>query len=383
MGVKSMDFGFSDSEKDSTETEKKTTKKVTDDNSELMQGFGFASKEDSAKKTEDGEGGANSSAASNYQGDELEQMKYFLDWERENEKTGERTEERTEEGLVFRDDSATGSGEQFRPGAAPEKKPEVQSTEPEQKATAGQEVKPVKPVKRVQPSGKHEYQAQEVEGVGDEELDDPLKFGKHIITLTAAGALKYAADYAKFTALKTKFEHGNLVLAYDRHEKPLMYFLESGGALMAYRYLQGKLDVSIPSEVNGMPVKYLHPQFLKGSINPLNGIKAQALKDQFKAENLINADMESIKTSLNGVTSLNLPNTLEMIPPTVFKNCLALKTLVVPASVSVVSVDAFVYSSFTDLYFNGPCPKGFRLNTDMPKGVKVHFRAEYAKSFGV
>lgn len=358
MGLDSMDFGFRDASQ-SEEKKEETVAENLGSGSYAMQAFGGVR---SVKKGSE-ESPDKNSGESSYSSAELDNLQSFFKQSEPEKVKGEAVP------LEFRDDSVL--KEECKvdaKGVAPNYQHGYRAQEIEEVEKEPVKVEATKETKATQTAREEVREAKEVDSV---------------ITLMPSGALKYTADYVKFGAIKTKFEHGELVLAYDKKSQPLMYLLESDGVLMAYRYLQAGLNVRIPSEVEEMPVKYLHPQFFRGSLNPFSGVKFQALKNQMKAENLIKADKSSVKESLKGVKSLVLPNSLEMLPPNAFSHCMALKELVVPASVTVVSVDAFAGSCFSDLYFNGPCPKGFRMNTDLPKGVRVHFRAEYADTFGV
>lgn len=198
---------------------------------------------------------------------------------------------------------------------------------------------------------------------------------------TAAQAI---SDVARYSFLVKKFEKGRLVMLVDtgsRKPKPLMYLLQVDKELMAFRLLSPDLDVVIPNEVCGYPIRYLHPEFLRGSLNPLTGLKYQSLIDNFAVDNLINLNKEKLKTSIKGAKSIALPNGLVMLPPNLFNYCLALRSVVIPASVTAVSVNAFSYSNVKDIWFNGKCPAGFLNNVHMPDCVRVHIKPEFLESF--
>lgn len=194
-----------------------------------------------------------------------------------------------------------------------------------------------------------------------------------------------ALDYAKFFTLKTKFERGRTVLAYQQcgeECKPLMCLLKVGQELMAYRYLGSDLEVRIPAFVGGLPVKYLHSEFLTGGVTPFSGIKFKAIQDSFSVDRISETNRESLSKAMKGACKLILPRTLTTLPPNIFYKCISLKELVIPSSVTAVSTRTFAYSCFSDLWFEGKCPQGFLGNTCLPTGVKVHFRPEFSASFG-
>lgn len=190
------------------------------------------------------------------------------------------------------------------------------------------------------------------------------------------------ADSFKFWALCKKFEHGTLVQALDKQKKPLFLLLQLGEDLMAYKYLGSSLEIEVPATVGKRQVKYLHPHLLSGGVNPFKGVKAQNFKSNFNVENLADLSKESLKVSLQGVKTLLLPEGIKMLPPNLFYHCLVLKEIVVPASVTAVSHNTFAGSGIRDIWFNGACPLGFLESTKLPRGVKVHYRREYANSFG-
>lgn len=333
MELLPMDFGTSeskDSGKDSAfQEERETAEKISS----------------SSKSTV----GAEERSVGNFSSDELSAMDAFFQPEEgmDSSKPGPKDDEPA---IAFRDDSIL-----------------VDSN-------VNQKIK-AEPKGIVKPAKEHNYCAQESGSLGEHGEQLP------VIILTRSGAIKWTADLAKFGVVNTKFEHGNLILANDRKGKPLMYFLESGGVLMAFRYLQGGLKVTIPASVDGLDVQYVHHTFFNGGLNPFKGVRFQALKEQFTTEKVLEASKGSLKQSLQGVQEVVLPNGLVMLPPYLFSYCYNLKTLVVPESVRAVSCDTFAKSSFNEIVFNGPCPVGFKLNADISAKVIVKYRHKYANSF--
>lgn len=202
------------------------------------------------------------------------------------------------------------------------------------------------------------------------------------VILGRPGVTSVFADSFKFWALCKKFEHGTLVQALDRQKKPLFLLLQLEEDLMAYKYLGSSLEIEVPATVGKRQVKYLHPHLLSGGMNPFKGVKAQNFKSNFNVENLADLSKESLKMSVEGVKTLVLPEGIKMLPPNLFYHCLALKEIVVPASVTAVSHNTFAGSGIRDIWFNGACPLGFLESTKLPRGVKVHYHREYADSFG-
>ncbi len=216
-----------------------------------------------------------------------------------------------------------------------------------------------------------------LDGASVSECSQKIIFRKPTVTQSIS-------DAARYSFLVKKFEKGRLVMLVNTDSgkpKPLMYLLQVDKELMAFRLLSPDLDVVIPNEVCGYPVRYLHPEFLRGSLNPLTGLKYQSLIDNFAVDNLINLNKEKLKASIKGAKSIALPNGLVMLPPNLFNYCLALRSVVIPASVTAVSVNAFSYSNVKDIWFNGKCPSGFLNNVHMPDSVRVHVKPGFLESF--
>lgn len=239
------------------------------------------------------------------------------------------------------------------------------------------------------------YQPQEVDSddsddssensAGEENQNESSSSGEIKIVFKKPTITQSISDAAKFKLLVKKFESGRLVMLVDTESaskpKPLMYLLQADKELMAFRLLSPKLDVVIPNEVCGYPIRYIHPEFLRGSLNPLTGLKFQNLIDNFAVDNLINLNKEKLKDAVKGAKSLTFPNNLVMLPPNLFNYCLALKSVVIPASVTAISVNAFSYSNLKDIWFNGECPAGFLNNVYLPESVKIHVKPEFLDSF--
>ncbi len=203
------------------------------------------------------------------------------------------------------------------------------------------------------------------------------------ITIREPSAIATAADVAKFLALSARFEQGREIVVYREagESKIVMSFLQVGNELMAFRVFDPSPVVRIPAFVADLPVKYLHPEFLKGGLTPFSGIKWESAKSLFNSDKIVSLNRDAVKDSLKGAKGLELPNTLTSLPPRIFEKCLNLKSIVVPASVTAVSNRAFSYSCFSDIWFEGSCPIGFLDNSYMPRGVKIHARKEFLDSF--
>lgn len=295
----------------------------------------------------------------------------------------DRSQSEKKESNDFKDDVL---GEGF---GRKQQKPPKPVQQPMQQSKSVQPPKPVqqpKPVQRpVQQPVQRKFFPQQETKLKPSGKDRETKSAKfEVVKVTPATLMQIQADTVKFDMLKRKFEKGRLVLAMeptDGEPQPVMYLLQIGSELMAYKYLKSSLDVAIPTTVCGLPVRYVHPNFLHGSLNPLSGVKFQNFMSNFEVENIASFDKEAAKNSLKGVKSIKLPITLTSLPPGIFRNCFALKELVIPESVESVSCRAFEFSYFRDIYFEGKCPVGFKLNGDLPKKVTIHFRPEFAESF--
>ena len=220
------------------------------------------------------------------------------------------------------------------------------------------------------------YVADSIESVGQDCTDS-----SDLIVVCPPKAGSLLVDTFKFWALCKKFEHGTLVQALDGQKKPVFLLLQVGEELMAYKYLGSSLDVEVPATVGKREVRYLHPHLLRGGINPFKGVKAQNFKSNFNVENLADLSKDALRRSRDGVRTLVLPNGIKMLPPNLFNNCLVLKEVVIPESVTAISHNTFTGSCLKDIWFNGRCPLGFLENGRLPRGVQIHYREEYADSF--
>lgn len=189
-----------------------------------------------------------------------------------------------------------------------------------------------------------------------------------------------ATDAAKFLALSARFEKGREI-AVCNETTVLMSFLEVGGELMAFRVFDPNPVVRIPAYVADLPVKYIHPEFLKGGLTPFSGIKFESVKSLFNSDKIVGLNRNSFQDSLKGAKAVELPNTLTSLPPRIFEKCLNLKSIVIPASVTAVSNRAFSYSCFSDIWFEGACPMNFLNNSYMPRNVKIHVKKEFLSSY--
>lgn len=204
------------------------------------------------------------------------------------------------------------------------------------------------------------------------------------IVIKPAAFAKRSLDKMKITTLCKKFEKGTLVMA-GRQEGnrvvPVLYALQLGKELMALQYLLPDLDVVVPSSIQGIPIKYIHPKFIHGLTGLISDVKLNNFKDSLSADNVLNFSKATVKNSFTGINSLKLPEGLLYIPEGLTQGSLSLQTIVIPSTVTAISTTAFYNSNIKDIYFNGPCPEGFKESYGMRGDVTVHYLPQYDKTF--
>ena len=173
-------------------------------------------------------------------------------------------------------------------------------------------------------------------------------------------------------ALYRKFEKGDLVLAGD-----FLYLLYQD-ELMVYKYNGIDENVLIPDYVGDLPVRYLYKGFL--SKNFIDNHKVRGFLNYFKEDNVLDLSVDNLKSISKGVKSVQLPVELVHLPRHAFSGCYALKSLVIPPSVKVISPKAFEDSGITDLYFQGVSPKNCEA-LNLALGTNVYCYQQYLPTF--
>lgn len=171
-----------------------------------------------------------------------------------------------------------------------------------------------------------------------------------------------------------KFENGALVKTDD-----FEFFLFQN-ELMVYRYTGTSQHVVIPDYVGNLPVKYVYRGFLNRNI--FDNYKVRSFVSYFKDDNIQNLSVDTLKDSLSGIKSLQLPKELSYIPMNLFSGMKNMRVLIVPESVQLISPSAFIKSSLKDVYFKGPAPKNLRL-MDLPDGITLYCTEEFINTYKV
>lgn len=204
-------------------------------------------------------------------------------------------------------------------------------------------------VQESEPKPEPEQPSKGIIGKIDEFNEHPLEAAKVVADMSKS----FFISFMQGKQIKKFTKRGKLAIANDFE---VAYF---NGSAMIYKYSGTTRRVVIPSTVGGLPVQYLHPDFLNGSINPFKSHRLRALqvtKDDI--DSMIGADY--VDLLLHGITEVVLPNTLVSMSGFLFSGCRELKELFIPPSVQYC--DNFVYydSGIERIYFGGcELPKGF------------------------
>lgn len=178
-----------------------------------------------------------------------------------------------------------------------------------------------------------------IRGMSKEDLvEGGAIFAKHFMNILANPAIEFREK-----KLLRNFEDCRPLRTRD------FVFLRRGTELMLYQYIGPSLNVEIPSSVNGLYVNYIHPcAFSDGPITFRYIFKKN--KNQFKTNSM------SSRTNINQIL---FPNSIKYIPSNFLYKVTEVTAVVIPASVTEISPDAFNGASVEELYFDGVCPRGF------------------------
>ena len=178
------------------------------------------------------------------------------------------------------------------------------------------------------------------------------------------------------TSLFSSFQNKMLKKKFKRNDNIIQFgdfmFYEMGDELMLYKYVGINTEIKIPSYVEGMPVSYLDKNFLR-----FNAIKS--IGRGLSIDRIQDVSIESIKDNLLNIKSVQLPNTLKILPSKVFAGCKRIDELVIPASVKIVQPNAFVGCRPTRIIFLGKAPRQLQ-DSNLAK-VRIYCKKEYFDSF--
>lgn len=178
------------------------------------------------------------------------------------------------------------------------------------------------------------------------------------------------------TCLFSSFQNKMMKKKFKRNDNIIRYgdfmFYEMNDELMLFKYVGVDTQIIIPSYVEGYPVKYLEKGFLR-----FNRIKS--VGRGFSTENIQQTSMDSIIDNFFNIKSIQLPDTLAILPSNVFKGCKRIDEIIIPESVEIIQPNAFKGCRPTRLIFLGEAPKQLE-NCDLSK-VKIYCNHEYFDSF--
>lgn len=178
------------------------------------------------------------------------------------------------------------------------------------------------------------------------------------------------------TCLFSSFQNKMMKKKFKRNDNIICYgdfmFYEMNDELMLFKYIGVDTQIIIPSYVEGYPVKYLEKGFLR-----FNRIKS--IGRGFSTENIQQTSMDSIVDNFFNIKSIQLPDTLAILPSNVFKGCKRIDEIIIPESVEIIQPNAFKGCRPSRLIFLGEAPKQLE-NCDLSK-VKVYCNHEHFDSF--
>ncbi len=221
------------------------------------------------------------------------------------------------------------------------------------------------------PVDKFDFVLDTMDEYGDKAMKKLGDMVKKSISYLKKQIPKWLSNYQD-KKIHRKFENGDLVKTDD-----FEFFLFQN-ELMVYRYTGTSQHVIIPDYVGNLPVKYVYRGFLNRNI--FDNYKLRSFVSYFNGDNIQNLSVDNLKDSLAGIKSLQLPKELSYIPMSLFSGMKNMKTLIVPASVQLISPSAFAKSSLQDVYFRGAVPKNLRL-MDFPDGISLYCVEEFVSDY--
>lgn len=179
--------------------------------------------------------------------------------------------------------------------------------------------------------------------------DTAVNFNRHPLQTTA----KFLTASAQHKQYKKFVKNGKLVKAGE------FMMVQYRNSLMVYRYSGAKQKIEIPAKVGGLPVQYVHSEFLNGNINPLKSHRFRALNADQALQSAVIGD-DFIDLVLHGVSEVVLPNGLLALSGRVFAGCSKLEKLIVPASIQYFGNSVVSNSGIQAIVFeSGSIPTGF------------------------
>lgn len=212
----------------------------------------------------------------------------------------------------------------------------------------------------------------------EDKLYSSLENGCNITLDLLEGAGEHLAFRLKrgATSLFSSFQNKMLKKKFKRTDNIIQYgdfiFYEMNEELMLYRYVGIDTEIKIPSYVEGLPVCYLEKSFLR-----FNSIKS--VGRGLSVDRIQDMSIENIKDNFLNIKSIQLPNTLKILPSKVFSGCSRIDELIIPESVTLIQPNAFVGCRPARIIFLGKAPRQLQ-ETNLAK-VKIFCKEEYFDSF--
>lgn len=204
----------------------------------------------------------------------------------------------------------------------------------------------------------------DISGMGNSIFADLKKYTQAFIHKSVKASAILLSKY-QVNRLYNNFEKGKLIQSGD------FSYLLYKGQLMAFKYSGKSMDIVIPDKVGNVAVTAVYRGLLHKTV--FNNHKVRGIKRYF-SDDVEELSVESILECYRGVRSIQLPKYLKSVPD-LFGGCQRLKSVVIPASVKIISPDLIKHSRISELYFDGEVPQNLKFLRK--KNCTIYCRQEY------
>lgn len=206
--------------------------------------------------------------------------------------------------------------------------------------------------------------ASDISNIDNSVFTDLKKHAQVLLHKTIKASAVLLSKY-QVNRLYNNFEKGKLIQSGD------FSYLLYKGQLMAFKYSGKSMDVVIPDKVGNVAVTAVYRGLLHKTV--FNNHKVRGIKQYF-FDDVEELSVESILECYRGVKSIQLPKYLTSVPD-LFGGCQRLKSVVIPASVKIISPDLIKHSRISELYFDGEVPQNLKFLRK--KNCTIYCRPEY------
>ena len=204
----------------------------------------------------------------------------------------------------------------------------------------------------------------DISGMDNSIFADFKKYAQAFIHKSVKASAILLSKY-QVNRLYNNFEKGKLIQSGD------FSYLLYKGQLMAFKYSGKSMNIVIPDKVGNVAVTAVYRGLLHKTV--FNNHKVRGIKRYF-SDDVEELSVESILECYRGVRSIQLPKYLKSVPD-LFGGCQRLKSVVIPASVKIISPDLIKHSRISELYFDGEVPQNLKFLRK--KNCTIYCRQEY------